>query len=92
MDHATQVELTNQIFAHLDAKTTCRLNDMVTNPVSSYASAERLKKEQKILFRKYGLLMGLSCQLVEPGDYLTDDFQVSQFWLCEPRMAISMRS
>jgi nitrite reductase/ring-hydroxylating ferredoxin subunit len=74
MDHATQVELTKQIFAHLDAKTTYRLDDTVTNPVSSYTSAGQLKREQEILFRKYGLLMGLSCQLAKPGDYLTDDF------------------
>ncbi|MGH8702696.1 MAG: aromatic ring-hydroxylating oxygenase subunit alpha, partial [Burkholderiales bacterium] len=28
----------------------------------------------EVLFRRYPLLLGMSCQLREPGDYLTDDF------------------
>jgi phenylpropionate dioxygenase-like ring-hydroxylating dioxygenase large terminal subunit len=74
MDHATQVELTREVFGHLDANTTCRLDHVTHHPVSAYASAEVLRKEQEILFRQYGLVTGLSCQLAEPGDYLTDDF------------------
>jgi nitrite reductase/ring-hydroxylating ferredoxin subunit len=74
MDHATQVKLTKEIFGHIDAKTTCQLDDLVSNPVSAFASAERLIREQEIMFREYGLVMGMSCHLAEPGDYMTDDF------------------
>ncbi len=74
MDHATQVELTRELFGHIDAKTTCLLDDLTPNPISAFASVERLKREQEILFRNHGLVMGMSCQLPEPGSYMTDDY------------------
>ena len=73
MDHATQVELTKQIFAHIDGGTTDLTEDLTRIPVEAYSGPERLAREREVLFRDYPLLMGLSCQLPNPGDYLTDD-------------------
>ncbi len=74
MEHATQVRLTREILAHLDARTTDQAPDIMYHATSAYDSPQRLQQEKQILFRKYPLLMGLSCQLAAPGDYLTDDF------------------
>lgn len=73
MDHATQVELTKLLFAHIDGGTTALTEDLTRIPVEAYAGPERLAREREVLFRDYPLLMGLSCQLPNPGDYLTDD-------------------
>ena len=72
MRHDTQVNLVEQIFAHLEAKTTDELDTVTVNPVAAYTSGERLAKEQA-LFRNEPILMGLSCMLPGPRSYLTDD-------------------
>jgi nitrite reductase/ring-hydroxylating ferredoxin subunit len=42
------------------------------NPVEGYTSQERLEREHRVLFRRHPLLVGLSCDLREPGSYLTE--------------------
>ena len=42
MRHETQVDLTEQLFAHLDAKTTAELDSVTVNPVTAYTCGERL--------------------------------------------------
>ncbi len=74
MQHATQVRLTREILAHLDARTTAQAADIMYHATSAYDSPQRLQLEKQLLFRKYPLLMGLSGQLAGPGDYLTDSF------------------
>ncbi len=73
MDQATQVELSKQVFAHLDAGTTDMWAAPQSVPVDVYTSAEKLGRERAVLFRKYPQMVGFSCQLPGPGDYLTDD-------------------
>lgn len=74
MQHATQVDLTRQILRDLEARTTSLADAVTTNPVSAYTDPARMQREVEVLFRRYPLLMGASCQLREPGDYVTDDF------------------
>lgn len=73
MDQSLQIALARQLFAHIDAGTTCLADDVATNPVASYTDPERLERELGILFRRYPLLMGLSNRIPEPGDYFADD-------------------
>jgi len=73
MKHSLQVALAHELFEHIDAGTTCLAEHIATNPVSSYTDADRLDRELQILFRRYPLMMGLSCRIPEPGDYFTDD-------------------
>ncbi len=73
MRQQTQIELTQQIFAHLDAGTTALSDAITENPVTAYTCPERLRKEQEMLFRAEPILMALSCDLPNPNDYLTDD-------------------
>lgn len=74
MQQALQIKLVEQIFRHLDQGTTDLAAEVGKIPVSRYTSADQLRREQEILFKKYPLLMGFSCQLDSPGSYLTDHF------------------
>ena len=73
MNHQTQVALTHRIFNYIDRKTTAWAESVFYNDVTAYTSPERLAREKEILFREYPLLLGLSCQLRNPGDVLTHD-------------------
>ncbi len=43
------------------------------NPVEVYTDTDRFRIEWDRLFRNQPLVMGLSCELAEPGAYLTED-------------------
>jgi phenylpropionate dioxygenase-like ring-hydroxylating dioxygenase large terminal subunit len=73
MEHSLQVALAHELFEHIDAGTTCLADEVVRNPIDGYIDPGRLKRELEILFRRYPLMMGLSCRIPEPGDYVTDD-------------------
>lgn len=74
MQPETRQQLIAQIRSHLANETTAMSDAVFTNPVTAYASTERLELERQTLFRNFPLLLGLSCQLPNPGDYLTDDY------------------
>ena len=74
MEHSTQVDLTKEILRHIQARTTSMADEVTLNPVDVYTDPAILRREQEILFRRFPLLMGFSCQIRETGDYLTDDF------------------
>ena len=42
-------------------------------PAANYTSAERFQQEMALLFRHHPLVVGLSCELREPGAYVTTD-------------------
>lgn len=62
-----------QAFAHIDAGTTDLADTVGFNPAGAYACPQRLARESALLFRRYPLLMGLSNQILQPGDHFTDD-------------------
>lgn len=74
MNRDLQVALMRKVFAHLNAGTTDLAEDVWRQPIEGYTNPQRLARETEALFRRYPLLMGMSCQLREPGDYLTDHF------------------
>lgn len=74
MQSETRQQLIAQIRNHLANETTAMSDTVFTNPVTAYASAERLQLERDTLFRNFPLLLGLSCQLPNPGDYLAEDY------------------
>lgn len=73
MQRDVQLRLMRAVFAHLDAGTTDVADDVHRQPTSAYACRDRLARERAILFRRYPLLVGLSCQIPHPGDHVTDD-------------------
>lgn len=74
MEHATQVEQIHKLFHYIDTQTTAMSDQVYHNKVSGYTDPHQLVDEKEKLFRQYPLFMGLSCDVAQPGDYLTDDF------------------
>ena len=74
MQLETRQQLIAQIRDYLSSGNTAMSEAVFTNPVTAYACPERLALERQTLFRDYPLLLGMSCQLANPGDYLTEDF------------------
>ncbi len=74
MDHATQVKILKRLLAFVDANSTAEAEAPWRNDVSVYASADRFDAEMRVLFRKYPLLVGMTADWPNPGDYRTDDY------------------
>lgn len=74
MDRASQVALLKRLLHYVDTKTTSLADAPWRNEVKAYSCPERLKREEKVLFRRTPLVMGLSGEWAKPGDYRTDDF------------------
>jgi phenylpropionate dioxygenase-like ring-hydroxylating dioxygenase large terminal subunit len=73
VEHSTQVEVGRRLLGHLDEKTTTLAESVYRNPVVDYTSVDQLECEMRRLFRELPLVVGLSCEIPDPGDYLTDD-------------------
>jgi hypothetical protein len=74
MDRDLQVKLLKRLLHYVDTKTTSVMDAPWRNDVAAYTDAERLKREQEILFRQTPLLMGFASEWAEPGAYRTEDF------------------
>ncbi len=73
MHRSVQLDLMRKVFAHIETGTTDVADAVYRQPAASYSSGQRLARETDILFRRYPLLMGMSCQIPKPGDHFTDD-------------------
>ncbi len=74
MEKSVQIDNARRIEAYLASKTTQMADAIYQNPVAQYTCPDRLSAEKAGLFRRYPLHLGFSCQIPEPGDYMTDDF------------------
>lgn len=74
MQHATQIALAKHLFDLHDTRTTDLANDVYRQPVTDYFDATTAQSELAKLFREHPLLLCLSCELKNPGDYVCDDF------------------
>jgi phenylpropionate dioxygenase-like ring-hydroxylating dioxygenase large terminal subunit len=74
MDHAKQVATLKRLLAYVDGKTTALAPAPWENDVTSFISPDILQQETETLFRKYPVMVGLSCDWPKPGTYRTDDF------------------
>lgn len=82
MKHEAQVEQIQKIFRYLDTGTTAMGDTVYHHRVEDYTSPDQADRERELLFRHEPLLIGLSCELPKPGDYVTDDFQACRSWRC----------
>jgi len=74
MDRTTQAQQSEILLGYLESNTTAMAPDVYRQPVVQYTDPDMLAAEREILFRAEPLLLGLSCEIPDPGDYLTDDF------------------
>lgn len=73
MDNSFGIPVLKRILGYLDAGTTAMAPEPWQNDVSVYHDRRHFAAEQRVLFRKYPLMMGLSCDWPEPGAWRTDD-------------------
>ncbi|MEM7255138.1 MAG: Rieske 2Fe-2S domain-containing protein [Pseudomonadota bacterium] len=74
MEHHSQVEHVEQLFAYLDAGGTAMAEAIYENAISTYTCDEQLSVEQDVLFRRSPIVHCLTAEMPNPGDYVTDDF------------------
>ncbi|HEX9259378.1 MAG TPA: aromatic ring-hydroxylating dioxygenase subunit alpha, partial [Acidimicrobiales bacterium] len=70
-DRQTAVDVCKRLLSHLDANSTEQAADVLRIPVSEYLDPHRWQTEVDRIFRRVPLVVGLSCQLRQPGDYVT---------------------
>ena len=74
MEHEEQVEQARKLLAYLQSRTTAMAHDVYRNPVRDYVCPRQLAQERELFFRRSPFLVGLSCLVPAPGDYLTHDY------------------
>src|SRR5271156_6750385 len=73
MEQTKQITLGREILSALQARRTAMADAVYENPVSDYISPVQAAVEQRLLFQQHPLVMALSGDLPEPGDFLTND-------------------
>jgi phenylpropionate dioxygenase-like ring-hydroxylating dioxygenase large terminal subunit len=71
MKHSLQVELIKKALRLIQLRQTDMAGEMMSTPVENYFSAEHLRREQEILFRRFPLVVGFSSQVAKAGDFFT---------------------
>jgi phenylpropionate dioxygenase-like ring-hydroxylating dioxygenase large terminal subunit len=74
MQREEQVEQARKLLAYLQSRTTAMADRVYQNPVRGYTCPHQFAQERELFFRRSPLLIGLSCLLPMPGDYLTHDY------------------
>jgi phenylpropionate dioxygenase-like ring-hydroxylating dioxygenase large terminal subunit len=73
MSRQDQINLLKRLLHYVETRTTAMADSPWRNEVSVYTDAERLAEEQRVLFRKHPLVMGLASDWPAPGSFSTDD-------------------
>lgn len=74
MRHERQVELLQRVADAGPHLTGLYGDRSMVNPATAYTDPERFAKELRVLFRNGPTLMGLSCEMAEPGSFLSGRF------------------
>lgn len=71
MNRETQIQMTKRMLAYRERPEESLREHISYLDVSTYTSETQLRQEKEILFRNHPIVVGFSCQLPEPGDFLT---------------------
>lgn len=74
MDRATEIAILKRLLDYVDTGTTAMADAPWENHVTAYTCEKRLARETDLLFRQHPLVMGLSCDWAEAGQWSTDDY------------------
>ena len=74
MDIKTRRDLAQRLQSYLNDGTTALSETEYVRATSDYACPQHLAQERDALFLNNPILIGLSCQLPKPGDYLTENY------------------
>ncbi len=81
MQRNTQIEIGREMLSALREQRTSLAEALYLNPVADYTCVEQAALERERLFRANPLILALTGDLPEPGDYLTNDFTGSPILL-----------
>jgi phenylpropionate dioxygenase-like ring-hydroxylating dioxygenase large terminal subunit len=73
MNVEMQRELGRRTLALLDAHTTDMAPHTMEEPLDGYTSLEQFEHERMRIFNRYPMFVGLTCDLPEPGSWMTFD-------------------
>jgi phenylpropionate dioxygenase-like ring-hydroxylating dioxygenase large terminal subunit len=73
MNRQDQIGLLKQLLHYVETGTTALADAPWHNDVSVYADPAHLAREERILFRRYPILMGFASEWAAPGAFRTDD-------------------
>jgi phenylpropionate dioxygenase-like ring-hydroxylating dioxygenase large terminal subunit len=73
MDRQDQIGLLRRLLHYVETGTTALADAPWYNDVSVYADPAHLAREERILFRRYPILMGFASEWAAPGVFRTDD-------------------
>lgn len=73
MRHDEQVRLIKQLLAHLDGGTNVDAGGLRQSPTTTYTDVEQADREWNEWFRGMPQVVGMSCDLGEPGSFLTNN-------------------
>jgi phenylpropionate dioxygenase-like ring-hydroxylating dioxygenase large terminal subunit len=73
MHHREQIVQARKLLAFLATRTTALADGVLRRAIDGYVAPEQAAREQRVLFHGGPMIVGLSCLLPEPGDYLTHD-------------------
>ncbi|WP_019926667.1 aromatic ring-hydroxylating dioxygenase subunit alpha [Nocardia sp. BMG111209] len=68
-----QRELGRRTLALIDGRTTDMAEHIMAEPLAGYRSAEVFERERQLIFGRYPMFVGLSCDLPQPGSWFTFD-------------------
>lgn len=69
MSASTIVDLAQRLLANVDAERGDFADEMLHVPVAHYADPARFEREMEMIFRRSPLLVALSCDVAEPGQF-----------------------
>jgi len=73
MDRQDQIGLLKRLLHYVDTGTTALADAPWLNDVTIYADPAQLAREERILFRRFPILMGFASDWPAPGAFRTDD-------------------
>src|SRR5262249_38850931 len=74
MERAEQIALLETLLTYVETSTTALAPAPWRNETVAYTDPERFGREVEVLFRRHPLLVALSCELPQPGDWRSDDY------------------
>ena len=74
MEQAEQVKLGRTLFEYIDKDEQARSEVPFANPVRDYICRDQADRERELLFRDHPLILGMTGDLPNPGDFFTNDF------------------
>jgi phenylpropionate dioxygenase-like ring-hydroxylating dioxygenase large terminal subunit len=73
MDRSTELALVRRIFDYLETRTTAMTDRVHLEPTAGYDSRRQAHLERRHLFRDQPLVLALSCDVAQPGDFVSHD-------------------